>query len=133
MVLRREVFEAAGCFDPDMPAMQDWDLWLRVARDKPIRVIPDVCLLYQDSLGGRISTDAARRIDGLRRLLQKHGKFWSAAERAFHESRLAAIAYSSGQGRWSRIFRWRAPFASLYFLLKSLSSSRSNEVKGDGV
>jgi glycosyltransferase involved in cell wall biosynthesis len=122
MVLSRGLFETAGRFDSVMQAMQDWDLWLRVARDRPIRVLAETFIIYEDTADRRISTDASRRIAGFKRILEKHGKTWSAAEVAFHEARLAAVRYSVGSVGWWEIFKWRAPLASTYFMLKSLLS-----------
>jgi len=39
VVARREPLVAAGGFDGSLPAMEDWDLWLRLARRGRIRVV----------------------------------------------------------------------------------------------
>lgn len=127
MVLTRQAFAYAGGFDPKMPAMQDWDLWLRVAQDGPIRVLPDVFVIYEDRLEGRISTDLSRRINGFARLLEKYGETWSAAELAFHQSRLAATRYAAGDGRMSAVFQWRAPVASAYFMWQAVRNRRASD------
>lgn len=120
MVLTRKAFEDAGGFDPAMPAMQDWDLWLRVAQHGPIRVMHDIHVIYEDRHAGRISTNAERRIAGFTRLLKKNGEAWTATEVAFHRSRLAAIRFAAGLGSWWTIFHWRAPLASAYFMWQAL-------------
>lgn len=120
MVLTRKAFEDAGGFDPAMLAMQDWDLWLRVAQHGAIEVLHDIHVIYEDRHAGRISTNTERRIAGFERLLEKYGADWTAAELAFHESRLAAARFSTGLGPWWTIFRWRAPLASAYFMWRAL-------------
>lgn len=127
MVLTRQAFEAAGGFDPAMPAMQDWDLWLRVAQHGAIEVLHDIHVLYEDRHLGRISTNAERRIAGFERLLEKYGADWTPAELAFHESRLAATRFSTGLGPWWTIFRWRAPLASAYFMWRAFRNRRASD------
>lgn len=125
MVLRRDTFEQAGRFDPDMPAMQDWDLWLRVAQATPIRAIKDEIILYEDRCSGRISTDSARRIAGFECLLEKNHSLWPASVVSFHESRLASVRASVGKGTAGKVFRWRAPIASVYFLWQAVRNRKA--------
>lgn len=37
VAIRRHIFEQAGGFDPELPALQDYDLWLRLAMIAPVR------------------------------------------------------------------------------------------------
>ena len=122
MVLTRAVFDQVGGFDPAMPAMQDWDLWLRVVRNEPIRVLSDIVVVYDDKPQGRISTDLSRRVAGLVRLLEKHRAHWGPSVVAFHESRLAATRFEGGNGSWWSIFQWRAPLASFWYMMQALKS-----------
>jgi len=39
VMLRRRLFERAGGFDESLPACEDYDLWLRIARDTPVWLI----------------------------------------------------------------------------------------------
>ncbi len=39
VMLRRSVFERAGGFDESLPACEDYDLWLRIARTTPVCLI----------------------------------------------------------------------------------------------
>lgn len=55
-VLRRSVLETVGGFDPRLPRLQDWDLWLRISGIAPIGVLPDVLVDYHLSTDA-ISTD----------------------------------------------------------------------------
>lgn len=41
VMMRREVFEAAGGFDERLPACEDYDLWLRVTRDHAVGLVPE--------------------------------------------------------------------------------------------
>jgi glycosyltransferase involved in cell wall biosynthesis len=39
VMLRRRLFERSGGFDASLPACEDYDLWLRIARDTPVWLI----------------------------------------------------------------------------------------------
>lgn len=70
LVDRQTLLEVGG-FDPALPRLQDWDVWLRVA--------PRVRLVYDDAVlastfqvGPRISTDRAALRTAAARLAEKH-------------------------------------------------------------
>jgi glycosyltransferase involved in cell wall biosynthesis len=117
MLVRKEIFAQAGGFDAAMPAMQDWDLWLRLSRITTIAAVPPPPLVvYRDHSGPRISTDPQARVAGLARLLEKHGGHWPGGVRALHRARLTAARRRIGQARLPDVFQWRAPLASLWFI-----------------
>jgi len=39
VMMRRELFERAGGFDENLPACEDYDLWLRIAATEPVHLI----------------------------------------------------------------------------------------------
>ena len=41
VMMRRELFEQLGGFDESLPVCEDYDLWLRIARDTAIPLIPE--------------------------------------------------------------------------------------------
>lgn len=129
LLVRKEALDRIGGFDATMPAMQDWDVWLRLARMGPIHTLAEPCVLYHDHAGPRISTNLDARIAGFERLLQKYGSDWSARVVAFHRSRLAAWRWRNGLGPLLGILEPRAPLASVLFALQAIAaklySSRS--------
>ena len=48
-LIRREVFEAVGGFDPDLPAIEDWEWLQRVARLFDLEAVDDPLTLYADA------------------------------------------------------------------------------------
>lgn len=42
VMVRRECLELVGLFDPELPTLEDWELWLRIARRFAIACLPDV-------------------------------------------------------------------------------------------
>jgi uncharacterized protein YjbI with pentapeptide repeats len=118
--MRKATFVESGGFDEAMASMQDWDFWLRLSRITSITTIRNALVVYNDQDSERISTNQTARITGLTRLLEKNASIWPASVTAFHQARLAAAKFSQGTGKWTAIFHWRAPGASLAFACKAL-------------
>lgn len=49
VMLPRQLLLETGGFDPAYDHAEDWDLWLRIARDHPIRRVPLVALRYRET------------------------------------------------------------------------------------
>lgn len=73
-VVRRDCFADVGLFDTEMPARQDYEMWLRISRQYSIVGAPEKLLFYRMHSGERISTnfDKIYRSYGL--ILQKYRK-----------------------------------------------------------
>ncbi len=52
VLARREALEAAGGFNPDLDAAEDWDLWLRIAEQASGILIRLPLVVYRDNPGG---------------------------------------------------------------------------------
>ncbi len=72
VMLRRELFEKVGYFDEELPVAEDYDLWLRVAVDHQVELLPDPLVIkrggHSDQLSSRSSIDRYR-IKALEKLL----------------------------------------------------------------
>lgn len=94
-LIRREAWTRAGGFDPDMPACQDWDFWLRLAALGPLVAHPEPLVEYHFDGGGRISRNRARVEDGHRRIFRTIEKDVPEGKRrlvrAYHAVRMAEI------------------------------------------
>ncbi len=49
ILLRREVAEAVGGFDPTLKSVEDWDYYLRLAAKVPFAVVPKLQIFYRQS------------------------------------------------------------------------------------
>ncbi len=56
-LVRRKVVEAVGGFDPDLPAIEDWDWLQRIARLYDVAAVPEPLVVYRDEGEGRRSKD----------------------------------------------------------------------------
>ena len=72
VLLRREALDRAGCFDPNLAACVDIDVWMRVVRLRPGNVvaIPEVLTFYRRRQG-QISSEWRRMEAGYLRLLER--------------------------------------------------------------
>ena len=61
-----------GGFDELMPAVQDMDLWLRIALKYPVTSIPEPLIIYHVYAGEKISNNPQKKIAGLKRLNEKN-------------------------------------------------------------
>lgn len=86
VLIPRSVFSDVGGFDPDLPARQDLDLWLRIADRWPIVAVSEALTVYVNHTHG-ISKDFSKKIDAHERFLQKHRDIYetdAALEADYH-------------------------------------------------
>jgi glycosyltransferase involved in cell wall biosynthesis len=73
VMIRRELFENVGSFDEELPMAEDYDLWLRVAVDYPVVLLPEPLVIkrggHPDQLSARKGIDRYR-IKALVKLLR---------------------------------------------------------------
>ncbi len=55
VMMRRELFERVGGFDESLPVCEDYDLWLRIARDTPIPLIPEALVTRRGGHADQLS------------------------------------------------------------------------------
>ncbi|MBC7883027.1 MAG: glycosyltransferase [Anaerolineae bacterium] len=46
-MVRRGCFDTVGLFDPELPNVEDWDMWLRIANRYPVVVLREPLMLYR--------------------------------------------------------------------------------------
>ncbi len=60
-LVRRSVMDEVGGFDLDLPTCMDYDLWLRIAVARPIRLVPEVLAFYRHHESGQITSTQWRQ------------------------------------------------------------------------
>ncbi len=99
-LLHRRLFETVGWFDEDLPACEDYDLWLRVTARFPVLFIDEPLIVkhggHDDQLSRRYWGMDRFRITALEKILA--AETLSEADRAAAESMLAhkIAIYASG-------------------------------------
>lgn len=78
-MIRREVFDRCGAFDETLPYSEDWDLWLRIAREYPFVKQSRATTLYRQhpDQGNRL----VRKVDYRTRLLARAVERWGYCSR----------------------------------------------------
>lgn len=70
-MLRRSAFKEVGGFDPTMPALQDWELWLRISKKYEVAYVSQPLAKYYFYEGERISAHPERRVIAFERILNE--------------------------------------------------------------
>ncbi len=74
VMLRRSLFDRVGGFEESLPACEDYDLWLRIARDTPVHLVPRSYVVkrggHADQLSRRYWGMDRFRVQSLARLLE---------------------------------------------------------------
>jgi SAM-dependent methyltransferase len=71
---RRQALEAAGGFDPTLPACEDYDLYLRIARHHPIACHRELVAAYRQH-GENMSGDPGRMLAAALRVLRAQARY----------------------------------------------------------
>jgi hypothetical protein len=92
VMMRREVFAASGGFDPALPYSEDWDLWLRLAREHRFIKHARVSTLYRQhpEQGNR----KLRQVDYRTELLEHARQRWGLASADGRSVELAAFRHN---------------------------------------
>ncbi len=121
LVIRRDIFHAAGGFDEDMPALEDWELMLRVAGQGPVAFV-DENLVVQRMSPNSITRSSRKRLEAQEYILAKHAGLLDRfpGARAHHHHRIAGAYRRFGDwGRaatHARAALRAAPFSPKYLL-----------------
>ena len=112
VLLHRRLFETVGWFDEDLPACEDYDLWLRVSARFPVLFLDEPLIVkhggHDDQLSRRYWGMDRFRITALGKIIASSSL--SDADRAAAESMLAhkVAIYASGARRRGKLAEARA-------------------------
>ena len=98
-IIKRDCFAAVGLFDCDMPARQDYELWLRISKRYKIVGTPEKLLYYRKHSGERISTNWSKCHESYKLILSKYRSDYNRNKYAKAKLvlRIAASAYKAGR------------------------------------
>lgn len=74
-LIRKKAFDEEGGFNESVPALQDMELWLRIAKNYKVKYIHEPLGTYYFYVGDRISAHPERRIKGYEQILLQHKEF----------------------------------------------------------
>jgi glycosyltransferase involved in cell wall biosynthesis len=91
VAVRKECFDAAGLFDESLPALEEWELWIRLARICRFMYLPER-LTVSHGTPGSLSADRLLFLRARRMVLRKH-------RTEFLRSPLALVSVLAGMAR----------------------------------
>lgn len=71
-LIRKECLIDAGGFDEELPACQDYDMWIRLCERYPVDFIDEPLVIYHNHSGDQITKNAGKRIIALNRIIHKN-------------------------------------------------------------
>lgn len=75
VVLRKSVLSQSGIFDESLNALQDYDLWIRIAQHSEIEVVPEPLINYYNYRGEKqVSAVTQKYIDAFEYINRKYEK-----------------------------------------------------------
>lgn len=74
-LIRKEAFDSVEGFNEDMPAIQDMELWLRIAKSYKVRYVNEPLGTYYFYIGDRISAHPEKRVYGYEQIYKQHENF----------------------------------------------------------
>ena len=116
-LVRRDVFEKAGLFDTSLQARQDWDMWIRIAKDYKIGAVPEALVDLRTHDGPRTISDPTRELRAHKAILEKYAHL--RAERSFSIRQTAKAAYYRRAGRVHSHHK-KAPIRAIGFHIQSI-------------
>ncbi|WP_309731377.1 polyketide synthase [Chamaesiphon sp. OTE_75_metabat_556] len=116
ILLRRMAFESVGGFDPNLAAMEDLNLCLRIACDFPIYFHDRVVSEYRVGTGN-VSSNSAKMLVGA---IESHRLQLSYVEQSGRQDYVAA--YQAGEGVWIALFGDRLLYEAI-----SLTQASAND------
>jgi glycosyltransferase involved in cell wall biosynthesis len=100
VAVRKDVLEAVGGFDENLPSGQDWDMWVRAAKVAKVACVPE-CLVRRHIGHEQISGSLKRIYTGHLKVVEKHLKELDAPLLSRHWADLSAMMmnYDVPRGR----------------------------------
>jgi len=91
-IIKRECFEKCGILDATLPACEDWDMWIRIARYYEFAFVPDILTKYNIH-GEQMATDIESMISARKSIVEKNKSELNIRPRALarHLKKIASL------------------------------------------
>lgn len=81
VVIKKEVFAVAGVFDCDLPAIQDYEMWIRISKYFKIKGKNEPLFVHRIHRGKQISKNYKKAFIGYNIILDKYRKYYNKSPR----------------------------------------------------
>jgi glycosyltransferase involved in cell wall biosynthesis len=120
VMIRKAVFDKIGLYDESYYISQDYDLWLRIARNYPVRNIPRILLVYREHCGSLSRSKKEKTRQEVRQIIVSNLSFFlPGIEEKDRESLVRFLMFE----RQPDALAGRTVFKSLDMLLDSLQNA----------
>lgn len=110
VMIRRMLFDDIGCFDEELPACEDYDLWLRITKTYPVHFIETPLIIkrggHEDQLSRKYWGIDRFRIQALEKLLQTGDLTPEQQEQTLQELRCKCEVMAKGSLKRQKIQEW---------------------------
>jgi len=110
IIFRRFAIESVGGFDPNLRAMEDINLFLKIAREFPICFHNQLVSEYRYT-GNNVSRKASEMLISA---MQAHSLQWDYIQQT--ENKEYAVAYEQGKQSWIKLFGERLPYEIIRYI-----------------
>ncbi len=92
-LVKKECFERVGMFDNSMPASQDFEMWLRIAKEYSIGFVDKPLVDYYIHAGDNITGNCKKKLEAIERLLEINSEYFQTHSNARSIRYLNAAPY----------------------------------------
>jgi len=104
-VVRRDLFEAVGGFDESFPALQDMELYVRLAERAAFDFVDEVLVRFRVASHGRITFDPRRKLAGARLFAEKYRRLLESRPRHRHRAAARTFLFALSAGDYGEALR----------------------------
>lgn len=104
-MVRKCCYKECGMFDVQMPAAQDYEMWLRIAKKYKIDYVDEPLAIVHLHAGERISTNIQKKLRGLELLNEINAEYLNINRHANHVRTLKLCPFYADARQWKKCFR----------------------------
>ena len=103
-LLRTSALKKIGGFDLEMQSAQDYDVWVRIAKEFKVNFVAKPLVLYHFHEGDQITKNPAKKIAGLERIIYKNSDFLNKSRNAYWINYMSLIQWYVKAGNRRKAF-----------------------------
>jgi glycosyltransferase involved in cell wall biosynthesis len=106
VMIRRECFDKVGLFDEEMPASQDLEMWLRIAKEFQIGFVDEALVDYYIHEGESITGNIDKKRIAVKKLLDKYEVYFNSHRRQRAIRYVKASPYFAVSGEYREMIKY---------------------------
>ncbi len=103
-LLRTSALRKIGGFDIEMQSAQDYDVWVRIAKEFSVNYIAKSLVLYHFHEGDQITKNSTKKIMGMERIILKNSDFLKKNRGAYWVNYMSLIQWYVKDGKRKKAF-----------------------------